>query len=474
LKLLNSYSIQRKLRWTFLVIWISSVIVTTWVAFTLTDHVAGVSLDRILKDDALAIASQINWKDDKPKFGLDIQTADSLIFDSLSASHFLILNQDHAVIAGDLDAKKINIDLSAKTTEPTFFEILDSVNPLRAVGIKFKHSISQNYVWVFVAEPLSKRSIISRELASAIFLPAIALTFIVVPLIFFSIRAGLAPANTVSISVAARGIDDLSPISSEHVPEELKGFITHINDLLNRLQEAISHERRFIADAAHQLRTPVAGIKLLIDDLTRTHKADPTQAPDTEVLEELQRVSTRTAHLVKQLLNLARSDASEKESEEFFPVEDLSNDLKLHWQSAVHAAQKELLISSNLDQFPHACLKGNALLLSEALGNLIENSIRYGGSTINLELQLDSKRIHFKVSDNGDGIAEQEKAHIMTPFGRGFGDLSHEGAGLGLSIAINVIKKMGGRLDILSRPKFAGTLVYFSLPTYAKSPSSQQ
>lgn len=469
MKFLNSHSIQRKLRLTFLVIWISSVIVTTWVAFTLTDHVAGVSLDRILKDDALAIASQINWKDNKARFGLDIQTADSLIFDSLSASHFLILNQDHLVIAGDLDAKKINIDLSAKSTDPTFFEINDNTNPLRAVGIKFKHTFSPNYVWVFVAEPLSKRSIISRELASAIFLPAIALTFIVVPLIFFSIRAGLAPANTVSISVAARGIDDLSPISTQEVPDELKGFITHINDLLNRLQDAISHERRFIADAAHQLRTPVAGIKLLIDDLARTHKADPRQAPDTEVLEELQRVSTRTAHLVKQLLNLARSDASEKDSESFFAVSDLVNDLKLHWQGSVLTAQKELSFSSNIEQLPSAQLKGNALLLSEAMGNLIENAIRYGGPQISIEVQAEAKRIHFKVSDNGKGIDEQEKAHIMTPFGRGFSDTGQEGAGLGLSIAINVIKKMGGQLDILSRPKFAGTLVHFTLPSYSKT-----
>lgn len=93
MKLINSYSIQKKLRLTFLLLWSSSVVITTWVAFTLTDHVAGVSLDRILKDDALALASQVHWDGENPKFGVDIKTADSMIFDSLSTSHFSVITK---------------------------------------------------------------------------------------------------------------------------------------------------------------------------------------------------------------------------------------------------------------------------------------------------------------------------------------------------------------------------------------------
>ncbi len=464
MKLIHSYSIQKKLRLTFLLLWSSSVVVTTWVAFTLTDHVAGVSLDRILKDDALALASQVHWEGENPKFGVDIKTADSMIFDSLSTSHFSVVTKLGEVIAGDFEVKRLNINLSRPLSEPVFFDLSSIPNPMRVVGVTFQNTSKDHFVWVFVAEPQSKRTKISRELASAIFLPALCLTFIVVPLIFLGIRVGLEPAKAISLAVSARGIDDLSPIGLEQVPDELKGVIAHINDLLLRLQEAIAHERRFISDAAHQLRTPVAGIKLLSDDLARTYKADPAQAPDGEVLEQLQAVATRAAHLVKQLLNLARTDRSGQEEETRFALVAVVDRVYLDWKNLFKSSNKNLSLSPLPVGLEQVNLRGNATLLGEAIGNLLDNALRYGGDQIGLSVQSFSEKVDIKVFDNGVGLSPDEITNVMTPFWRGSGSHHVEGAGLGLSIASNVVRKMGGSIVIDSRPNVLGTEVIISFP----------
>ena len=464
MKLINSYSIQKKLRLTFLLLWSSSVVITTWVAFTLTDHVAGVSLDRILKDDALALASQVHWDGENPKFGVDIKTADSMIFDSLSTSHFSVITKAGEVIAGDFETKRLNINLTHPLSEPVFFDLSSMPNPMRVVGVTFQNVSKDRFVWVFVAEPQSKRTKISRELASAIFLPALCLTFIVVPLIFLGIRVGLEPANAISLAVSKRGIDDLSPIGLEQVPDELKGVIGHINDLLLRLQEAIAHERRFISDAAHQLRTPVAGIKLLSDDLARTYKADPAQAPDAEVLEQLQAVATRAAHLVKQLLNLARTDRSGQEEEIHFALAEVLESVFIVWRDVIKLSGKHLNMSVLPMGLQGVSLRGNATLLGEAIGNLLDNAMRYGGDQIELTVQFDKELVNVKVFDNGVGLSEQEISNVMTPFWRGPGSHHVEGAGLGLSIASNVVRKMGGSIVIASRPSVLGTEVSIALP----------
>lgn len=463
MKLIHSYSIQKKLRLTFLLLWSSSVVITTWVAFTLTDHVAGVSLDRILKDDALALASQVRWEGESPKFEVDIKTADSMIFDSLSTSHFCIITKAGEVIAGDFEIKRLDINLNLLLNEPVFFDLSTMPNPMRVVGVTFQNASRDRFVWVFVAEPQSKRTKISRELASAIFLPALCLTFIVVPLIFLGIRVGLEPANAISLAVSSRGIDDLSPIALEQVPDELKGVIAHINDLLLRLQEAIAHERRFISDAAHQLRTPVAGIKLLADDLARTYKADPVQAPDGEVIEQLQAVSTRAAHLVKQLLNLARTDRSEQAENTEFLLLDVLENVFTHWQDSFKQAGKNLSMIEMPASVDQLILRGNATLLGEAIGNLLDNALRYGGERIELKVQLDKAQVTVKIFDNGSGLSEDEISNVMTPFWRGAGSQHVEGAGLGLSIASNVVRKMGGSIAITSRPNVLGTEISITL-----------
>ncbi len=181
--------------------------------------------------------------------------------------------------------------------------------------------------------------------------------------------------------MARRGIDDLSPLPLDEVPDELRSMVQHTNDLLRRLAEAVHSERRFISDAAHQLRTPVAGIRLLVEDLRRVHQADPQQPPDGEVLFELHSAADRATRLVRQLLSLAHSEGAGGAEPEPVALAPLMRRVVERHGQAAQAAGKSIHFGDGLQDT--ACEGAQALalplLLEEALANVLDNAIRYGG-----------------------------------------------------------------------------------------------
>ena len=461
--LFKAESLRRNLVLTFIWIWVASALAATLVAFWLAGRSAQVSFDRILKDDALALATQIHWEESAPVFAADTHTADYLVFDSLSPSRFMVINQNGKKLIGNaVLALPPNAD-QQKAGVPLFFDSDNETGNLRVVAIRLEHLPSPGYVWVVVGESQAKRNQISRELAAAIFLPAIGLAVLIVPLLFAGIRYGLAPANAINFAVSRRGINDLSPIPLSQVPDELRGLISHINDLLKRLQEAIAHERRFISDAAHQLRTPLAGIKLLADDLLRTSQASPNEPPNQEVLSELSTASARVTQLVKQLLTLARSEGVNAIETHETPLSPLVSDLLAHWEPLFIKNSKTLQLSTSTEELNTIHLKTNPTLLKEILTNLIENAFNYGGDTVDLNISTKDRRVVLRVLDNGSNVVEDDIEKMLTPFWRGK-DLSQHGVGLGLPIAQKTCALLGGQLSIQVRPEVRGTQVSIDLP----------
>lgn len=463
MKLIKVLSLKKKLLVTFLLLWLMTVVIATLAAYWLSGTAAQVSFDRVLKDDALALAAQVKWEPSGPRFGVDTNTADFLIFDSLYQSKFIILNKYGLKIAGNSDLvipKKIAIE---KIRESFFFDLPNSQGDLRVVVLRVNHQIDKEWVWVLVGESHTKRNQISHELAAAIFLPAIGLAFFIVPLLLIGIRISLASTIEISEAVSRKGIDDLSPLSLQSVPEELKVVILHINDLLDRLKASIVHERRFVSDAAHQLRTPIAGMKLLIEDLARTHDADPNQPPDTEVLEELIAASSRAAHLVRQLLSLARTDTKRVEHVEKFSLKSLINETVEKWRQPVVASHKRLIFGFGISKVYEIELTGNILLVEEAIGNIIDNAINYGGDEIKIDADLSERLLTLSVHDNGTEVTVDKKEDMLTPFWRGEHEVS-VGVGLGLPIAQKAMRQIGGDLIIKCRPEVDGTVVLITMP----------
>jgi two-component system sensor histidine kinase TctE len=463
LKLHKAESLKTNLILTFIWLWVASALAATLVAFWLAGRSAQISFDRILKDDALALATQIHWEKTGPVFAADPHTADYLIFDSLSPSRFMVINQEGKKLVGNATLSLPAEAQLQKVGVPLFYDSNNENGNLRVVAIRIQDKNTQETAWVIVGESQAKRDQISKELAAAIFLPAIGLAFLIVPLLFAGIKYGLAPANAINDAVSLRGINDLSPIQLESVPSELRGLISHINDLLKRLKEAVAHERRFISDAAHQLRTPLAGIKVLVDDLLRTNQASPDSPPDPEVLGELSSAALRVTQLVKQLLTLARTEGVNTIETSPVAVGELVQELFRHWSFVFKEANKELTVSSYLQPLENFTIHTNFTLLMEIMNNLLDNALNYGGPRVEIKASVQKGRIIFQVLDNGSGIQREDVEKMLTPFWRGSEQLK-PGVGLGLPIAQKTALLLGGELSIQVHPQVNGTQVSVNLP----------
>jgi two-component system sensor histidine kinase TctE len=473
-------SLRAKLLTPLLWLWLGAGLAVALIAFWLAGRAAQLAFDRTLHDDAQALASQVHWSGEQPSFSVDAGTAASIVYDSLAPSRFLVRTTDGRTLVGNARLSLPPGAAAAAAGEPVFFDVPAAASPHRATALR---AVAQRLdrapgpsVWVIVGEPLQARQKIVNELAAAIFLPAAALSFIVVPLLVLGVRRGLAPARDISALVAQRGIDDLSPLPADEVPDELRGLVGHLNDLLARLQLAVDGQRRFIADAAHQLRTPVAGIKLLVGDLRRTAQADPTQPPDREVIDQLQASALHTANLVRQLLALARLENAPDDAGAPVDIGQLAEQVADRWRPAADAAGKRLrLVPPEPPADPASpagpiAVRGDAVLLGEALGNLVDNALQHGGSTVRIAWSGDAAQARLAVHDDGPGLPAQTRARMLEPFWRG-AQAPQGGTGLGLSIAQQILRNLGGSLAIADLPDGDGTRVEMRLPRHPADPA---
>ncbi|MGJ7579255.1 sensor histidine kinase [Variovorax sp. RHLX14] len=459
-------SMGRELLGPLLSLWVASAIVATLCAFWLVGRASDLSFDRFLQDDALALSTQLQWNGGIARFAVDQATAASLVFDSLSHSRFAVRTVSGRTLVSSAAIEPPTELEWEEPGRPVFFDVdnAKSGTPLRAVIQRFQPTPGDEAVVIVVAESRTGRNQVSREIALAIFLPAALVGFVIVPLIYLGVRHGLAPTWEISDAVSHRGFDDLSPMPVDSVPDELRGMVTHTNALLLRLQTSMLEQRRFLSDAAHQLQTPIAGIRLLVGDMRRTQRADARQPADADVLSELDRVAARAVHLVRQLMAFARIDQEAVvESIDFDPA-DVLDALHDQWLPAIEKAGKTLSMRRHQPAEGAACLlNGSPTLLHEVVGNLLDNALRYGGDSLALTSELLNDEIVIAVEDNGPELDATTRENMLRPFWRGTHGLPG-GSGLGLSIAHRVIERLGGVLAVRTRPGVVGTRVEVRLP----------
>jgi two-component system, OmpR family, sensor histidine kinase TctE len=457
-------SLRTKLLYPLLWMWLVPGVIATLSAFWLAGQAARNAFDRVLKDDALVLAAQVKWSDGIPGFYADADTAASLVFDSVAPSRFTVRTGKGRILVGNAELLPPEDVGHAMSNEPVFYDVQTRWGNLRTVALHLQGPSLSDFVWVIVGEAQSKRDLISHELAVAIFLPAAGVGFVLVPLLFFGIRRGLAPAREIVAAVTARGINDLSPLPLENVPDELWGLIERLNDLFARLSEAIAHERRFIADAAHQLRTPTAGIKLLAEDLLRSYQHAPGQPPDTEVLRELHAAALRTSELVRQLLALARAERDPSLIERStFDVATLLRQVVERWQQVEISQGKRIIIDPDLPESTQCLLHSNPTLLEEALGNILENALLYGGAEIQVSMAVAQGMVRIHMLDNGEALDAETRANLFVPFWRSNASKG-PGTGLGLAIAQRTLHSLGGDITVRTRPEVPGNCFTLSVP----------
>lgn len=278
-------------------------------------------------------------------------------------------------------------------------------------------------------------------------------------LIKIGINRGLVPLIRVADDVSRRSPQQLSPIGINNIPEEIHPLITSLNQLLARLDEAFESERRFTANAAHELRTPLAALKAQAQVAI---KADDNQQR-IKSLEQIVRGVDRATHLVEQLLTLARLDPDSASSKHErvnlnTTVESICSDL------APLAVKKRIdLEYSAKDQ---NIVMGLPAAVSILVRNLVDNAIRYTpeGGKISVSIAKSNGDIILNVADNGPGIPENERPHVLDRFYRIVGT-NETGSGLGLSIVKRIAELHGATLEIGQPATSKGTRITVSFPS---------
>lgn len=290
-------------------------------------------------------------------------------------------------------------------------------------------------VLLVAAESVDRRTQLANDIIKGVIIPQFIVLPIAVVLVWFGLSRGVAPINALQRRLRARRPDDLSPIDERLAPSEIGPLITAMNDLLSRLEATLLAQRRFVADAAHQLKTPLAGLRTQAELAMRSEPTSNTQAS----LEQIIAGTTRATRLVNQLLLMANA---ENPNTMEMPPMDLTHLAKEHLQNWVHVAMRKGIDLGFEGPEQPVYIKGQSLLLGEALNNLIDNAIRYtpGPGHITVSLHEEFGEVVLAVEDSGPGIPPEERERVFDRFYRVLGS-GVDGSGLGLAIVREIAQR---------------------------------
>ncbi len=296
---------------------------------------------------------------------------------------------------------------------------------------------------VQVAHSFHSRDKEALEIAVKTAQPLALLLPLMIGLIYFCVRRGLKPLDDLAADVGSRTPENLSPLAPTTAPKEAQPLVKALNRLLGRLATTLDNERRFTADAAHELRTPLAALKIQAQVAMATK--DPEQS--RHALAQVIAGADRATRLVEQLLRLARLDPLERLSDpQPFDLAELARAAVDDARSAADARQQQLVL--DVAESP-LTVSGDRDLLGAALRNLVDNAVRYTqeGGRITVSAGTEYGQIRISVADNGPGVPPEELPHLVERFYRGR-DNTAEGSGLGLAIVRRIGELHGARLEV--------------------------
>lgn len=313
-----------------------------------------------------------------------------------------------------------------------------------------------------VAEPLAGREALARHITLKMLLP----TFIALPvlalLIWFGVGTGLRPLQQLKQEVKQRTANRLEPVSLNEVPEEIEPFVKALNDLFLRLKEAFEVEKRFTADAAHELRTPLAALKIQAQVALRSKVDEERSSALKNVLHGVDRAT----RLVEQMLSLARVDPDTAAVDyRQFDLRSLIVSVMVDLEPLAKEKRIELTLEKGFAHNDACSVLGDEAQLSLLLRNLLDNAIRYtpAGGSVSVDV-LDTDAVTLVVKDTGPGILESERENVMQRFYRVSGS-GEEGSGLGLSIVRRIAELHGIRLEFDDNEAGGGLLVRVIWPS---------
>jgi two-component system sensor histidine kinase TctE len=301
------------------------------------------------------------------------------------------------------------------------------------------------YVRVQVAETLHKRRALAWEMLANVVLPQVLLIVLATGVVWVGVSHGLAPLQRLRRAVSDRSHLDLSPIDTQDVPGEVRPLVDEVNDLMGRLGRTFDFQNRFVADAAHQLKTPVSGLKAQIELALR--ESDPARVQHS--LAQLYVSADRLSRLVRQLLSLARNEPGALDTLQLSPLDLNAFALEVSMDWVPHAFKREIDLGfEGVDQPLE--IDADADRLRELINNLVDNAIRYsqqgGRVTVRVRRQENDHAL-LAISDDGPSIPVAERERIFERFHRLLGT-AEGGSGLGLAIVSEIASLHHARITL--------------------------
>ena len=299
-----------------------------------------------------------------------------------------------------------------------------------------------------VAETLEKRSQLANEIIRGVIVPQFIVLPIAVVLVWFGLSRGLAPLAALQDRIRAREPNDMSPIDPRAAPEEISPVVVSFNELLERLSRNIQMQQRFLADAAHQMKTPLAGLRTQAELALR--ETDPAQLKRS--LRQIASSTERATHLINQLLALARAEHQSTDPARFDVIELNALARSVVQEGVPDAISRRVDLGFEPADRPVRII-GVPLLLREMMLNLIDNGLRYtpSGGSVTLRIRQDREAAYIEVEDTGPGIPEAERQRVFDRFYRILGT-NVDGSGLGLAIVREIVERHDGLIRVTSNP----------------------
>ena len=434
-----------------LLLWPVSLALTWLVA----QGLANKPFDRALEYNAQALAQLVTVHNDKVQFNLPQPASEILRADESDIIYYQVLAPDGRYLSGERDLPRPPQD-----EVPFSGEVRLRDAEMRGIDIRIA------YIWVRVplpeapaalvqvAETRSKRSVLATEIIKGVMLPQFVILPLAVLLVWLALARGIKPLHQLEERIRARKPDDLSPLDHKSVPMEVAPLVDSVNDLLRRLNESIATQKRFLADAAHQLKTPLAGLRMQAD-LAQREGTNTDELKQS--LKQIGRSSIRATHTVNQLLSMARAEGGSTTGLKRQPLDLASLVIEVVQDSVPHALEKGIDLGYE-GADPHSSgvwMEGNATLLKELVRNLVDNAINYtpcgaghpGIVTARVLADPFGHVVMLQVEDSGPGVPESEHELIFQPFYRALGT-DADGSGLGLPIVREIARQHGAEVRL--------------------------
>ncbi len=445
---------QRLINWLFTPLYL-------WLLFsTVTGYLAAVSLankpyDLVLQERAKLLASRYTLSQGTTEFDL------ARLFPEAEGEFLFALYDSHGqrlASNGRLPSPR-PADFRANGTTLRDTQIAE--RKLRLLTLRITGPDGDRLL-VQAAEPIQARLALGRSILGNIVIPQFIFILIAGVAVWIGLKKGLEPLERLRRQVANRSRDDLSPLEETLAPLEARPLIREVNALIERLKGLMESQRRFVADAAHQLRTPFAGLRAQAE-LARREEASP---PVKEALERICAGTQRCSRLVTQLLTLARNEPVARLQSPLIHLDlgRIAQDAASHWAPEALRRDIDLGFEEEHRQLP---VNGDEAGLRDLIDTLIDNAIHYTPRGGHVTVRVGYTRgAWLKVEDNGPGIAPDQRERVFERFHRVPGS-GQPGSGLGLAIVHEVVVRHGATIEVGDGPGGRGTLFTVLFPHHA-------